>query len=334
MEMCETNTSKLWVGNTFIGDGRYRGDGGRLLEQLWLLDRAALTRISRCARWQVCAHGVFLVLFLSHVDILLSLFRDNICRESENKSPFYSRQRSLSTATGGDTEPVRPVPSSSPEKGVADDWPHTRPPWLPLRKCDGRYSLGRLWADRLGVVHPAELVNGVCCAAYPCNDDDDDGGHDGGDDHDDHNGDDSCADHQTVTESASCAGCDIKESRPIQHAVDTSDSPLQATLPDGGNDHCTDPSTDPLMLQETQEGCGALGPVRENAQTAKKPPWVMSALSSKADPVVVVRLRGGGGLLSYHKPGGRFVHTFNTESGLCRKVKHNHSCFQSRSCVC
>ena len=38
------------------------------------------------------------------------------------------------------------------------------------------------------------------------------------------------------------------------------------------------------------------------------------------DPFVVARLRGGGGLLSYRKAEGRYAHTFNTESGLLRKV--------------
>ena len=39
-----------------------------------------------------------------------------------------------------------------------------------------------------------------------------------------------------------------------------------------------------------------------------------------ADAVVLVRLRGGGGLLSFVKDDGCFVHTLNTESGLCRKA--------------
>ncbi|CAJ1343818.1 unnamed protein product [Effrenium voratum] len=38
------------------------------------------------------------------------------------------------------------------------------------------------------------------------------------------------------------------------------------------------------------------------------------------DPILMVRLVGGGGLLSYLKGGSLFVHTFNTESGLIRKV--------------
>mmetsp|Transcript_83103 Transcript_83103/g.230748 ORF Transcript_83103/g.230748 Transcript_83103/m.230748 type:complete len:182 (-) Transcript_83103:91-636(-) len=39
------------------------------------------------------------------------------------------------------------------------------------------------------------------------------------------------------------------------------------------------------------------------------------------DPITVRRLAGGGGLLTYCKPGGLFVHTLNTESGLARKLE-------------
>ena len=42
--------------------------------------------------------------------------------------------------------------------------------------------------------------------------------------------------------------------------------------------------------------------------------------AEETDAIVVVRLVGGGGLLSFVKPDGRFVHTCNTESGLCRKL--------------
>ncbi|CAK9099158.1 Uncharacterized protein SCF082_LOCUS46446 [Durusdinium trenchii] len=38
------------------------------------------------------------------------------------------------------------------------------------------------------------------------------------------------------------------------------------------------------------------------------------------DPIVMHRLPGGGGLLSYCKANATFVHTLNTESGLIRKV--------------
>ncbi|CAE8590116.1 unnamed protein product [Polarella glacialis] len=38
------------------------------------------------------------------------------------------------------------------------------------------------------------------------------------------------------------------------------------------------------------------------------------------DPIQIFRLPGGGGLLTYCKPDGTFVHTLNTESGLARKV--------------
>jgi hypothetical protein len=37
------------------------------------------------------------------------------------------------------------------------------------------------------------------------------------------------------------------------------------------------------------------------------------------DPVLVTRLTGGG-LISYRKPDGRFVHTLNTAEGFARKL--------------
>lgn len=43
-------------------------------------------------------------------------------------------------------------------------------------------------------------------------------------------------------------------------------------------------------------------------------------LSSKNDPVWAIRFIDGGGLLSYEKTDKKYVHTFNTESGLCRKL--------------
>ncbi len=42
--------------------------------------------------------------------------------------------------------------------------------------------------------------------------------------------------------------------------------------------------------------------------------------SRAADPVHVVVLPGGG-LISYAKPGGRFVHTLNTAEGFARKLE-------------
>ena len=42
--------------------------------------------------------------------------------------------------------------------------------------------------------------------------------------------------------------------------------------------------------------------------------------SAGGDGVAMVRLHGGGGLLTYLKEDGRCVHTLNTESGLCRKM--------------
>jgi GNAT superfamily N-acetyltransferase len=43
-------------------------------------------------------------------------------------------------------------------------------------------------------------------------------------------------------------------------------------------------------------------------------------LPTTEDPVLLARLEGGGGLLSYAKPDGTFVHTLNTAEGLARKL--------------
>jgi hypothetical protein len=48
------------------------------------------------------------------------------------------------------------------------------------------------------------------------------------------------------------------------------------------------------------------------------------ASADDGDSVWCVRFRGGGGLLTYAKPDGVFVHTLNTESGLCRKLVALH----------
>ena len=42
--------------------------------------------------------------------------------------------------------------------------------------------------------------------------------------------------------------------------------------------------------------------------------------SSTSDAIHAVRFAGGGGLLTYARGDGAFVHTFNTESGLLRKI--------------
>ena len=42
--------------------------------------------------------------------------------------------------------------------------------------------------------------------------------------------------------------------------------------------------------------------------------------SSTSDAIQAVRLAGGGGLLTYARSDGKFVHTLNTESGLLRKI--------------
>ena len=43
--------------------------------------------------------------------------------------------------------------------------------------------------------------------------------------------------------------------------------------------------------------------------------------SSSRDPVHVVRFGDGGGLISYQKPAGEFLHTLNTASGMERKLR-------------
>ena len=42
--------------------------------------------------------------------------------------------------------------------------------------------------------------------------------------------------------------------------------------------------------------------------------------SSTSDAIHAARFAGGGGLLTYARADGTFVHTFNTESGLLRKI--------------
>ena len=42
--------------------------------------------------------------------------------------------------------------------------------------------------------------------------------------------------------------------------------------------------------------------------------------SGAKDAIHAVRFAGGGGLLTYARADGTFVHTFNTESGLLRKI--------------
>mmetsp|Transcript_35114 Transcript_35114/g.107996 ORF Transcript_35114/g.107996 Transcript_35114/m.107996 type:complete len:184 (+) Transcript_35114:118-669(+) len=54
------------------------------------------------------------------------------------------------------------------------------------------------------------------------------------------------------------------------------------------------------------------------------------------DPILLQRLVGGGGLLTYCRPGGLFVHTLNTESGLARKLEAlglpAEGCFLGQEC--
>jgi hypothetical protein len=45
------------------------------------------------------------------------------------------------------------------------------------------------------------------------------------------------------------------------------------------------------------------------------------AASGTADPVRIAPLDDGGGLLSYAKADGRFVHTLNTPDGFARKLR-------------
>ncbi|MBS1795386.1 MAG: hypothetical protein JSS81_16130 [Acidobacteria bacterium] len=43
-------------------------------------------------------------------------------------------------------------------------------------------------------------------------------------------------------------------------------------------------------------------------------------VANAVDPVVVIRFDDGGGLISYQKPDGRFLHTLNTPEGFARKL--------------
>ena len=56
--------------------------------------------------------------------------------------------------------------------------------------------------------------------------------------------------------------------------------------------------------------------------------------ASSIDGVDCVRLEGGGGLLTYVKPDGAFVHTLNTESGLCRKLLALEGAARPRQQLC
>jgi hypothetical protein len=152
--------------------------------------------------------------------------------------------------------------------GVSGEWPDV-PPWLPLRRCNGRYSLGRQWAQRLGQISPDHLAAAAVA----------------------------CSNHHRETlaaalkrsDDAADAGCGTVE-------VDSTHVAVVPALPRG---------TPSSFLPATQF-------TTVNLLNRTRP---------EADAVVLVRLRGGGGLISYCKGSGdRFVHTFNTESGLCRKV--------------
>eukprot|EP00040_Diaphanoeca_grandis_P022912 m.123920 g.123920 ORF g.123920 m.123920 type:complete len:238 (-) comp29025_c0_seq1:350-1063(-) len=73
----------------------------------------------------------------------------------------------------------------------------------------------------------------------------------------------------------------------------------------------------PQPQQPTREQLGFA--LRQTLPGSRVVSTIISPVSGK-DDVEVVRLVGGGGLLSYCKPDGTYVHTFNTESGLCRKI--------------
>jgi len=135
-------------------------------------------------------------------------------------------------------------------------------PWIPLRRCDGRYSLGRQWADRLGRVPPEVIATAVVASSRGC------------------------------IEGAASGETD-------DATWDTADGGAAAAV-DRGRNCCRrggTPLADDFVALRTH-----------------------NAAREKGDPIAVIRFRGGGGLLSYCKLDGRYVHTFNTESGLCRKV--------------
>jgi hypothetical protein len=160
---------------------------------------------------------------------------------------------------------------------VTDDvWPGCVP-WLPLRKCDGRYSLGQVWARKLCHVEPEVIAAAVDAAAGMCN---------------------TTLDGGAAVHGALCSDCVFCVRSVDARATLDGDAPSE--------------SEHTASAFETTAVIGRFGwGVVVDLANTKRP---------NADPMRVVRFADGGGLLSYRKPDGRYVHTFNTESGLCRKV--------------
>ena len=163
-----------------------------------------------------------------------------------------------------------------------DVWPGCVP-WLPLRKCDGRYSLGQVWARKLCHVEPEVIAAAVDAAAGMRNTTLDGG----------------AAVHGALCSDGGGVLC-------VHSAEVTADA--RATL-DG--DAPSESEHTASAFETTAVICRFGWGVVVDLVNTKRP---------NADPVRVVRFADGGGLLSYRKPDGRYVHTFNTESGLCRKV--------------
>ncbi|KAL1515362.1 hypothetical protein AB1Y20_001991 [Prymnesium parvum] len=123
------------------------------------------------------------------------------------------------------------------------------------------------------------------------------------------------------------------------YAALTSTPPLRFSFVGDGR-YCGDGGAELERLWRASEwkplkGCDGRFTCRERALAAVSLPRLAASLALRlAAPVVccrpaangcdgvqVVRLRGGGGVLSYEKPSrGVYVHTLNTESGLSRKL--------------
>lgn len=223
----------VWAGGAFCGDMMYCGDGGKLLESLWSLDCVTLLVDQPQHDMRAC-----------------STDNDDERARADDRTATNSCVGGCRHGTSGGRKAVSPPAATSKTSDtlVAGKLPDVLP-WKPLRRCDGRYSLGRQWADCLRTVSPLAIA----------------------------------------------------------HVVVSSSLPVTASFSASSEESCSSAA----MPQPK----GAEFVMMDLVRCAQP-----MAAAKQSDPMVVVRFSGGGGLLSYVKPDEHFVHTFNTESGLCRKV--------------